>query len=243
MGLALSQSTGTFTAACYNIHHGRGMDGVIDLARIAAVIKSRNPFICGLQEVDKATGRSGGVDQIEVIGKHVGMKAHFESAMPYDGGHYGEGLLTKGKVIKSGGFALSAPEGKEPRSAVYAQMEIDGLRFWVFSTHLDHTDDKIRGDQMAEFSKKLTSLAGNEPTIAMGDFNLRNDSPAWGDWWSDWKSTVVYPSDLSSATRRQIDYIFVRPASRWSWKNQWIDFGELASDHPPLSVELTLRSK
>ena len=47
----------------YNIHHGRGTDGQIDLERIAEVILSTRPDLVALQEVDRRTGRSNNADQ------------------------------------------------------------------------------------------------------------------------------------------------------------------------------------
>ena len=43
----------------YNIHHGEGTDGKLDLARIAAVIKAAKPDLVVLQEVDRNTTRTG----------------------------------------------------------------------------------------------------------------------------------------------------------------------------------------
>ena len=36
----------------YNIHHGAGIDGVLDLERIAQVIEQSGADVIGLQEVD-----------------------------------------------------------------------------------------------------------------------------------------------------------------------------------------------
>ena len=36
----------------YNIHHGEGMDGKLDLERIARVIAAEKPDLVALQEVD-----------------------------------------------------------------------------------------------------------------------------------------------------------------------------------------------
>ena len=52
----------------YNIHHGEGVDGKIDLARIAAVIQRSSADVVALQEVDQATGRSNGIDQAAELG-------------------------------------------------------------------------------------------------------------------------------------------------------------------------------
>ena len=64
----------------YNIHKGVGMDGKLDLLRIAKVVLSEHPDIVALQAVDQSTGRSNGVDQAAALGKLTGMKAVFSRA-------------------------------------------------------------------------------------------------------------------------------------------------------------------
>ncbi|MCH2154165.1 MAG: gluconate 2-dehydrogenase subunit 3 family protein [Phycisphaerales bacterium] len=49
--------------ATYNIKHGRGMDGTIDLERTAATLEALKADLIALQEVDDQARRSGGVDQ------------------------------------------------------------------------------------------------------------------------------------------------------------------------------------
>src|SRR5687768_6315860 len=77
----------------YNIHHGEGTDRRFDLERLAAVIKSVNPDLVGLQEVDEKTARSNGVDQAARLGELTGMHAIFGKAMDYQGGAYGLAIL------------------------------------------------------------------------------------------------------------------------------------------------------
>ncbi|MCY2995293.1 MAG: hypothetical protein NTY19_46640 [Planctomycetota bacterium] len=79
----------------YNIQHGEGTDGKIDLARTAAVIKRLTPDLAALQEVDKATTRSRGVDQAAELGKLTGMHVAFGKAMDFAGGRYGEAILSR----------------------------------------------------------------------------------------------------------------------------------------------------
>ena len=43
----------------YNIHHAEGLDGKVDLERIANVIRQSNADVIALQEVDKNTGQIG----------------------------------------------------------------------------------------------------------------------------------------------------------------------------------------
>ena len=52
----------------YNIHHGEGTDGRFDLPRLAGVMKSVQPDLVALQEVDEGTTRSGAVRQLAVLG-------------------------------------------------------------------------------------------------------------------------------------------------------------------------------
>ena len=51
----------------YNIHHGEGVDGKLDLQRIARVITSVKPDLVALQELDRNTTRTEKVDQPAVL--------------------------------------------------------------------------------------------------------------------------------------------------------------------------------
>jgi len=73
----------------YNIHHGEGTDGRIDLERIAALLSSMQPDLVALQEVDRNTIRTGRVDQFEMLERLTGMRGAFGKAMDFDGGSYG----------------------------------------------------------------------------------------------------------------------------------------------------------
>jgi endonuclease/exonuclease/phosphatase family metal-dependent hydrolase len=53
----------TVRVLSYNVRHGEGMDLVVDLERTAAVIRTLDPHVVLLQEIDSAAGRTGGVDQ------------------------------------------------------------------------------------------------------------------------------------------------------------------------------------
>lgn len=52
-----------FRVLTWNIHHGERVDGKLNLARQAAVIKKVDPDAVFLREVDRKTKRTGGVDQ------------------------------------------------------------------------------------------------------------------------------------------------------------------------------------
>ena len=57
----------------FNVAHGRGMDGKVDLQRQAEVIKEYKPDIVFLQEVDMYTKRAGDMNQIREFSKAIGL--------------------------------------------------------------------------------------------------------------------------------------------------------------------------
>jgi endonuclease/exonuclease/phosphatase family metal-dependent hydrolase len=71
------------TVVTYNIHHGAGVDGVVDLERIAEVLISATADVIALQEVDRHwSSRSGWVDQpvwfAERLDKHMVYGANLD---------------------------------------------------------------------------------------------------------------------------------------------------------------------
>ena len=55
----------------FNIAHGKGMDGIVDIERQADVIQRYNPDIVFLQEVDMYTKRAGESNQIREFSKKI----------------------------------------------------------------------------------------------------------------------------------------------------------------------------
>ncbi|MEC8892658.1 MAG: endonuclease/exonuclease/phosphatase family protein, partial [Candidatus Poribacteria bacterium] len=63
----------TIRVMTYNIHHGEGMDGHINLDRIATLIHSANVDLVGLQEVDRHANRSYNLDMIKALAHLTSM--------------------------------------------------------------------------------------------------------------------------------------------------------------------------
>ena len=78
-----------FGIMSFNIRHGEGMDGQVDLARTAAAIQREKPRFAGLSEVDCCTKRTGGIDQAKALAKLTGMHSTFGRAIDLQGGQYG----------------------------------------------------------------------------------------------------------------------------------------------------------
>ncbi|HUG27420.1 MAG TPA: endonuclease/exonuclease/phosphatase family protein, partial [Gemmatimonadales bacterium] len=99
----------TLRVVSYNIRHGRGMDGEVNLERTAAVLRQLTPDIVALQEVDNRVTRSGGEDQAAVLGGLLGMEHAFGSFMDYQGGQYGMAILSRHPIVRVDPVRL--PEG------------------------------------------------------------------------------------------------------------------------------------
>lgn len=63
----------TVRVLIYNIKHGLGMDGQVDLSRSARLIRELAPDIVLLQEIDSSTARTDGVNQAQTLAQLAGM--------------------------------------------------------------------------------------------------------------------------------------------------------------------------
>lgn len=109
------------TVMAWNIHHGEGEDRKLDLDRIAGVIKLSAADVVLLQEVDDRTQRTGRVAQADELGRLTGMKATFGKAMDFQGGGYGNAILTRWAPLSSRVVPLMG--GGEPRCALEVTIE------------------------------------------------------------------------------------------------------------------------
>ena len=249
--LALSAIAAAFTGCnnqpirlrvvTYNIHHGEGMDGEFDLDRIASVINSLDPDLVALQEVDRKTERSGGVDQGALLASLTGMELVYGPAMEYKGGQYGDAILSRLPILDSAVHQLPQEDGSEPRVAVEAQVEIKKLGTLVLlSTHYAHDSAT---DRLAQARASNLLMAGREvrPAILAGDLNAEPGSEPMAALLTMWEDTTANrPVNTFPANRpvRKIDYILVNPPGRWTVHDVQVSGRPYASDHAPLLVEL-----
>ena len=78
----------------YNVHRCVGMDGELDVARIAKAIAQMRPDIVALQELDVLRKRTDKVDQAHAIAELLGMSFHFHPAFAVEEELYGDAILT-----------------------------------------------------------------------------------------------------------------------------------------------------
>lgn len=166
-------SSDTLTVMTYNIHHGRGIDGNIDLNRISTVINQAKADIVTLQEVDIKTERSGGVDILEVLSSKTDLKhTVFGMNLEFDGGEYGNAILSRYPLENYQNHHFENISG-EQRGVLTAIIDVDEKDFLIINTHLDHTehDDSERVLYAENIRDKILPFYKDIPTVFAGDLN------------------------------------------------------------------------
>jgi len=231
---ALSLWSQPLTVLSYNIRHGQGMDGRLDLARTAAVIRSVSPDVVALQEVDRRTSRSGGVDQAEELARLTGMHAVFGKAIDYGGGEYGNAVLSKTPPRE---FKVHELPGAEPRALLEVRFE----DFLFFATHLDVSRPETLREESARKVVEIVRARGDLPALLAGDLNTVRGRQTMKVLAAEWEiagGDEELPTVPSGEPRRQIDFILFRPAGKWRATAVRVIEEKIASDHRPIVAVL-----
>lgn len=157
----------------YNIHHGEGRDGKLDLDRIAGIIRQANPDIVCLQEIDRNLPRTNHLDFCTELSKRLGMPAVFYNNYAFDGGEYGNATLTRLEIVSRENIPLPTPQGIEPRGCLKVTVRTDAGLVQVLNTHLG-----LNADERRQQAEAILQHIENVPTLLAGDFNEGITQPA-----------------------------------------------------------------
>ena len=87
------------------------------------------------------------------------MFGYFGKAMEYEGGSYGEGILSK-TPLKVNTLSLPIPAGGEPRTLIYANTRLANGQNIIFGgTHLCHQSDSNRVAQVQSIDQLVQEFA------------------------------------------------------------------------------------
>ena len=236
----------------YNVHRCVGVDGRLDVARVASVIARLEPDIVALQELDVGRARTGGVDQAHEIAKRLEMAVHFHAALRVEEELYGDAILTTypEKLIHAGRLpGYSRIQALEPRGSLWICVDMDGRQVQVINTHLGLVprEQQIQAAWIAG-PRWLGHPKCKGPTILLGDFNATAASVVYRTLTakleparrlSPKKSpTSTFPSRLPVL---RIDHLFVNSDIRVSDVFAPYDpLTRVASDHLPLVMDFEL---
>lgn len=244
----------------YNIHYGVGLDGKKDLERIAGVIRRADPDIVGLQEVHDSV-------MTAILAQLTGMTGVFGASteketpnlygllnipVPKSQLYYGDAILSKHPFDYAGN--LSIPSASSSRyEAMCVDVDLSGkygvetvVRF--ITTHFDYLG--TLGSQAARMAsvdvieQAFICDHPDRPSILTGDLNATPGSEPLlylekKGWVNENLGRELFTVPVRSP-RKQIDYILVRPTSRWMIRDVTVISEKMASDHLPVLMTLEL---
>ena len=235
----------------YNIHAGKDAAGQENLARVAAVVRDAGADVVLLQEVDRGTRRSGGVDQVAELARRTGFHAAFGRTLDYDGGAYGIALLSRWPVQHDSLVRLPVqpPQQRaggayEPRGALVARVTAPWGALSLVTTHLDASRDDVYRLQEVRTVVAAAGDARAGATLALvgGDFNATPESgvhaalrdAGWRDAWTACGrgDALTYPAGVPV---KRIDYLYLPPGA--TCREARVLAGD-ASDHRALLVRV-----
>lgn len=163
----LAMKAHAFTMFSWNIHRGVGTDGKLDIERTAALIREQKADVVVLQEVDQGTARSGKRFLAKELADRLGMRMFFGKAIDFQGGEYGQAILSDHPMRETRVVRLS--EQGEARIAVLAEVQVGGEWVTVGGVHLD----AVSGPRRAEEGKVLWAAMATKPgkIYLAGDWN------------------------------------------------------------------------
>jgi endonuclease/exonuclease/phosphatase family metal-dependent hydrolase len=235
----------------FNIHAGKDAADKPNLDGVAALVKSTRADVVLLQEVDRKTTRSGGVDQVVALQQATGFDAAFGPSLThFDGGEYGVAILSRRGIGYRSTVPLTvhppqtrAGGSQEPRVALLAFAQASDASGRVINTHLDPADGPARAQEIARLVDLVhDQQASGAAFVVGGDLNSTPDNPVLEplrsaglhDAWQECGSGagLTYPAD---APAKRIDYLFLSGGVHCS-AAEVID--SRVSDHRPLLVTL-----
>jgi len=236
----------TLRVMSYNIHHGEGLDGKVDLLRIAQLIKEQGADIVGLQEVDKGVERTQRRDFPAELAALTGMTCAFSNNYHHQGGEYGNAVLTKFPVKRSANLHYKMLRPGEQRGILQLVLDVRGREVVFMNTHIDYRPDDSERWSNTEEIESLARLYRGKPMIMTGDFNdtpesrvCRRIAATFDDTWAlvgqgeGWTIPVEKP-------RKRIDYLWISKDKFLLPLKVWVPRSD-ASDHLPVVAEFEFR--
>lgn len=206
----------------------------------AEAIRGVDADVVGLNEI-RGVGRDAGYDaQTDILAELAGYPYHhFSEAIKFEGVNpYGNGLLSRERIVKLETLPIPAPEIKsgsdwyEDRMLTKATL---GSGLTVMTVHVG-----LNRDEKELAVKTILENIESKKCILMGDFNMDPDDTLIDKIREKLRDTGMgagektFPSD---APMRRIDYIFVSPDIKVLRTETP---ALVVSDHLPYVVEIEL---
>ncbi len=157
----------------FNIAHGKGIDGNVDIERQAKLINSYKPDIVFLQEIDMYTKRAGDKNQIREFSKKVYLSyCSMETNITLEDGYYGDGIISRFPISFSTNYLMPLTDlNHEQRGILCNRIVLGTTKINLFSVHLStYEDERILAAK--ELARIIRKIEHDEIIIIGGDFNV-----------------------------------------------------------------------
>lgn len=218
----------TLRLATFNVHHCRGLDGVVDIERTAATIDEIGADLIALQELDRNVRRSGKIDQPAELGRLTNMWVSFFPTAAVGGGDFGIAVAARRRCDVMFRLLPKTPFDRRHAAGI---ARVD--RLTVLATHVSRKP-QARAIEMPKLWSICRAL--ETPKVVAGDLNTARfflgpmsfaavtTAPA-----------CIQPTFPATAPSRQPDHILVsRDVDVFGCRT--VVSG--ASDHLPLVVDI-----
>ncbi|MDX3337224.1 endonuclease/exonuclease/phosphatase family protein [Streptomyces sp. ME02-6979.5a] len=242
--------------ATYNIHAGAGLDGVFDLDRKTAELRSLDADVIGLQEVDRHWGaRSEWRDLAGELARRLRMHVSFApiySLDPAEPGapraEYGVAVLSRHRIVSAENHEITRLSTQDPNPVPAPApgfgevvVRVRGLPVHVYVTHLDYRPDPaVRVAQVADTRRIMAEDRG--PRILLGDFNAEPAAPELTPLWRELTDADPgAPTFPAQDPVKRIDFVAVSKGGvgvRRAWVPE-----SVASDHRAVVADLLVRGR
>ena len=232
------------TMMSFNIRMGCGLKdpfklpegGLGHLPQCAEVIRRADPDWVAIQEIDRCSGRVGGVDQTAELAKLCGMKGYFVKKVPNSGGDYGLAILSKEEPV-------SVSKVLMPGSSHTRCLEIVEFKDYVVACTHFPLKAEFR-DRASEIVRVNLADLG-KPVFLAGDFNATPESNAIAILKKDFTilTDTTQPTFRADNPTKCIDYIMVDTAhaDRVEVTERRVIAAPEATDHCALVVRANLK--
>jgi endonuclease/exonuclease/phosphatase family metal-dependent hydrolase len=249
----------------YNIAHGRGLQPIqgltsrrkirANLLKIAKLLRSLEPDVVALQEIDENSLWAGSFDQLDFLREFAGFPYAVFGVNNRRAGfprlNYGNAILSRHPITEAENIKFGRKNFGE-KGFLFAEITVHGKRVPIVNMHLHYRSRAARIKQVEHVMDYLTKKHPHRhehwqmPPIVCGDMNNPShttDATAslfkyfarHGHYTLHPKMAPTFPSPLP---QRTLDFIFLPPACVEVY---CLVVKSYLSDHRPVMVEFKVR--
>ena len=197
------------------------------------MINAEKPDLVGLNEVDQGHESHARIDMPAELARLTGMTAVFEKNIDYDGGKYGNAVLSRLPIRRHENHKLPSHYEGEQRGVLEVEVGDEGEPL-LLPLHASRLSPRRRRAAWRR-SRRLKKIVARQrrPRDLVGDLNASPESKVMETFAKGWGRANPSRSRRSPPRKpeKQIDYILVRPAGAWEVVETRVLDEAVASDH------------